>query len=91
MIKYHSLFLCSKEFAVAFIIEFESVRFRYPESDHDSLCDISIGFEPGSFNAILGHNGSGKSTLAKQMNGILFPTEGRVLVSGMDTANEDHL
>ena len=76
---------------MAFIVEFENVRFRYPESDHDSLCGISIGFKPGSFTAVLGHNGSGKSTLAKHMNGILLPTEGRVLVSGMDTANEDLL
>ena len=76
---------------MAFIVEFENVRFRYPESEQDSLCGISIGFEPGSFTAILGHNGSGKSTLAKHMNGILLPTEGRVLVSGMDTADEERL
>ena len=41
--------------------------------------------------AVLGHNGSGKSTLAKHLNGILIPTSGRVLVDGMDTAEEQNL
>ena len=37
---------------------------------------------------MLGHNGSGKSTLAKHMNAILVPDAGRVLVDGIDTADE---
>ena len=37
---------------------------------------------------MLGHNGSGKSTLAKHMNAILVPNEGRVLINGVDTADE---
>ena len=80
-----------KETEVADILEFEHVRYRYPEVGEDSLKDISLRFESGSFTAVLGHNGSGKSTLAKHMNGILVPTEGRVLVSGMDTADEERL
>ena len=39
--------------------------------------------------AVLGHNGSGKSTVAKLSNSILIPNEGKVLVKGMDTADED--
>ena len=73
------------------ILEFDHVCFRYPEADCYSLRDLNLVFEEGSFTAILGHNGSGKSTLAKHMNGILLPTSGRVLVSGMDTANEENL
>ncbi len=73
------------------VVEFEHVSFQYPESETYGIRDISIGFDSGSFTAVLGHNGSGKSTLAKHMNGILLPTEGRVLVSGMDTSNEDQL
>ena len=76
---------------MAAVIEFDHVHYRYPESEIDSLCGISIDFAPGTFTAVLGHNGSGKSTLAKHMNGILLPTEGRVLVSGMDTADESLL
>ena len=71
------------------LIEFDHVSFRYPESEMDSLSDISVSFKEGSFTAVLGQNGSGKSTLAKHMNGIFLPTEGRVLISGMDTKDEE--
>lgn len=50
---------------------------------------IDLEIEEGTFVAILGHNGSGKSTLAKHFNGILLPEGGRVLVSGMDTKDEN--
>ena len=73
------------------ILEFEHVSFHYPEQKEDCLRDLNLRFEEGSFTAVLGHNGSGKSTLAKQMNGLLIPTSGRVLVSGMDTAEEENL
>lgn len=73
------------------ILEFEHVSFRYPDQKKDCLCDLNLRFEEGSFTAVLGHNGSGKSTLAKQMNGLLVPTSGRVLVSGLDTAKEENL
>lgn len=76
---------------MAVIVEFQHVRFRYPEDTRDSLSDVNLTFEEGSFTAILGHNGSGKSTLAKHMNGILLPTEGRVLVNGMSTSDENRL
>ena len=57
----------------------------------ESLCGVDLKIEAGSFVAVLGHNGSGKSTLAKHMNGILVPTEGRVLVKGIDSADESRL
>ena len=52
---------------------------------------MTLSIEPGTFTAVLGHNGSGKSTLAKHFNAILLPTSGRVLVDGMDTADEENL
>ncbi|MCR5088701.1 MAG: energy-coupling factor transporter ATPase [Oscillospiraceae bacterium] len=73
------------------IIEFDHVTYRYPEGEQDSLSDICLSIEEGSFTAVLGHNGSGKSTLAKHMNAILTPTAGKVLVDGMDTADENLL
>ena len=73
------------------IIKFENLRFTYPGDDYETLAGISLEIEPGSFVAILGHNGSGKSTLAKQINAILLPTEGKVYVDGMDTADESRL
>ena len=73
------------------IIEFQNVHFTYPDAKHESLCGVDLAIEEGSFVAVLGHNGSGKSTLAKHMNAILLPTEGRVLVDGIDTADDTRL
>ena len=56
-----------------------------------ALDHLDIAIEKGSFVAILGHNGSGKSTLAKLINGIYTPTEGTLLVEGIDTRNEDQI
>ena len=73
------------------VIEFEQVHFTYPGGEREILCGIDLRIESGSFVAVLGHNGSGKSTLSKHMNAILTPTEGRVLVHGIDTADESRL
>ena len=73
------------------VIEFQQVHFTYPGEEKESLRGIDLAIESGSFVAVLGHNGSGKSTLAKHMNAILTPTEGRVLVHGIDTADESRL
>ena len=47
--------------------------------------------EKGDFVAVLGHNGCGKSTLAKLCNAILIPQSGKVLIDGIDTADEEKL
>ena len=73
------------------IIKFENVHYTYPGDQMESLCGVSLEIEEGSFVAVLGHNGSGKSTLAKHMNAILIPTEGKVTVSGIDSADENRL
>ena len=70
------------------IIQIENIEYTYPGEDHPALRGISLAIEPGTFTAVLGHNGSGKSTLAKHFNAILTPDSGRVLVDGMDTADE---
>lgn len=75
------------------IIEFQDVSFRYEADDaaHPlSLCveHVNLKIKKGDFVAVLGHNGSGKSTLAKLSNSILIPESGRVLVNGLDTADE---
>ena len=55
------------------------------------LKDISLSVPEGQFLAVLGHNGCGKSTLAKHLNAILYPTEGKVTVAGMDTSDEEKI
>lgn len=54
-----------------------------------ALSGINLKIDRGEFVAIIGPNGSGKSTLARHLNGLLMPTQGRVLVDGMDTRNEE--
>ncbi|MBR5502663.1 MAG: energy-coupling factor transporter ATPase [Oscillospiraceae bacterium] len=71
------------------LIKLEGVRFSYGGAD--VLKNISLSVQEGEFVAVLGYNGCGKSTLAKLLNGILVPVEGRVLVDGMDTADEAQL
>jgi energy-coupling factor transport system ATP-binding protein len=76
------------------IIEFQNVSYRYEADDGEEklplvVNNISLNFKKGDFIASLGHNGSGKSTLAKLSNSILIPESGKVLVNGMDTADED--
>lgn len=75
------------------IIEFQNVSFRYDSDLEETplpriLTHLDFAVKRGEFVAVLGHNGSGKSTLAKLCNAILLPEEGRVLVDGMDTADE---
>lgn len=50
-----------------------------------ALDGLSLAVGHGEFVAIVGGNGSGKSTLAKHLNALLLPTEGAVLVEGLDT------
>ena len=49
--------------------------------------DVNLEVKKGEFLVILGHNGSGKSTIAKHMNALLVPTEGTVVVDGLDTSD----
>lgn len=79
------------------IIKTSKLIFDYIRRDEEenieevnrAIDGMDLEIEKGTFVAILGHNGSGKSTFAKQINGILTPTEGTVLVSDMDTANDE--
>jgi len=67
------------------ILELIDVRYAYPDRTV-ALDGVSLAVEPGSVVAIVGQNGSGKTTLAKQLNGLLRPKSGRVVVDGLDTS-----
>ena len=60
------------------------------EGEVPAVKDVNLSVEPGEFIAILGHNGSGKSTLAKHFNALLLPSEGCIVVDGMDRVDENH-
>ena len=49
-----------------------------------ALRDINLTIGDGEFIGLIGHTGSGKSTLVQHLNGLLMPTDGRVLVDGLD-------
>lgn len=53
--------------------------------------NVTLTVKKGEFVVVLGHNGSGKSTLAKHMNALLLPSEGELLVDGMNTRDESLL
>lgn len=69
-------------------IEARGVEFAYSPEEEKVINGIDLKIEKGSYVAILGHNGCGKSTLAKLLCGILLPTEGQILVDGLDTADD---
>ena len=72
-------------------IEVKNVGFQYAKSEEreSALKQISFSVEKGEFISLVGKNGCGKSTLAKLLNGLFEPSEGTVLVTGVDTSNED--
>ena len=75
------------------IIRIENLTFAYPPEEEDgdtvkALNGISFEIEKGTFTAVLGRNGSGKSTLSKQLNALLTPEEGDVIVCGINTRQE---
>ncbi len=71
-----------------FRLRVEEASYTYEEAEEPALRQISAQIRPGEFVAVLGHNGSGKSTLAKLLNALYLPQQGRVIVCGMDTADE---
>ena len=76
------------------LLECRDLVFRYSREGRQGetvLKDLTLSVPGGQFLAVLGHNGCGKSTLAKHLNGILLPTEGTVLVEGIDTRDDERI
>ena len=59
--------------------------------EHKALDNVSFSVERGEFIGIIGHTGSGKSTLMQQLNGLLKPTSGEVLLDGKDIWSDKKL
>jgi energy-coupling factor transporter ATP-binding protein EcfA2 len=66
------------------IIQTVDLSHRYPNGIL-AIRNITTTIWRGDYIALIGQNGSGKSTLAKHFNGLLRPTDGKVLVAGLDT------
>lgn len=70
-------------------IRFENVSFYYPGSQSPALHNVYLHIKPGESMAIVGENGSGKTTLIKLLTRLYTPTEGRILLEGMDLIQWD--
>ncbi len=73
-----------------FMIEFENVSFHYPGSEKNVLENFSIRFNIGERLAVVGRNGSGKTTFIKLLCRLYDPTEGRILLNGIDIKKYDY-
>jgi ATP-binding cassette, subfamily B, bacterial len=63
---------------------FERVGFRYPDAEQWAVRDVSLAIAPGERIALVGENGAGKTTLVKLLTRLYDPTEGRILLDGVD-------
>lgn len=66
-------------------IELANVSFRYPNAGRDSLDGINLKINPGERIGVIGRVASGKSTLGRVLSGLYAPTEGEMLVDGLDS------
>jgi ATP-binding cassette subfamily B protein len=70
-------------------IRFENVSFAYLGAEKNALTDLSFTVRPGETLAVVGRNGAGKTTLFKLICRLYDPTEGRVLIDGIDIRDLD--
>jgi ATP-binding cassette subfamily C protein LapB len=70
-------------------IEFRGVSFQYPGAEEKALTNVSFKIKAGEHVALLGRMGSGKSTIHKLILGLYKPTEGAILIDGIDARQID--
>lgn len=68
---------------------FENVGFKYPESETWALRNLNFTLPPGEKLALVGENGAGKTTVVKLLANLYEPTEGRILLDGVDLREFD--
>lgn len=67
-------------------IEFRDVTFWYPDTEKKAIDHLSFTLYPGEVMALVGKNGAGKTTLVKLLAGLYRPTQGQILLDGVDIA-----
>ncbi len=73
-----------------YFVEFRDVSFRYPHSETWALRHVSLKFQIGQKLAVVGLNGSGKTTFIKLLCRLYDPTEGVILLNGVDIRKYDY-
>ena len=71
-------------------VEFRDVSFKYPDNDIWALRHVNMKFKVGSRLAVVGMNGSGKTTFIKLLCRLYDPTEGQILLNGIDIRKYDY-
>jgi ATP-binding cassette subfamily B protein len=69
--------------------EFRNVSFKYPGADRRVLSNFNFTLEPGERVALIGENGQGKTTVVKLITRLYDPTEGQILLDGIDLREYD--
>ena len=87
---YHGTLSVEKREDNKFEIEFRNVSFRYPGSDTYALKNVSFKFRVGERLAFVGMNGSGKTTFVKLLCRLYDPTEGQILLKGIDISKYNY-
>ena len=76
------------------ILQVQNLNYVYSAGtpfEHQALQNVSFSVNRGEFIGIIGHTGSGKSTLMQQLNGLLKPTSGKILLDGKDIWSDKKL
>ncbi len=71
-------------------VEFKNVSFKYPDTENYVLKNVSLKFKVGGKLAVVGENGSGKTTFIKLLCRLYEPTEGEILLNGIDISKYDY-
>lgn len=79
-----------KRYDKEYIIEFRNVGFQYPGSDMWALKEMSLKLKIGERLAVVGRNGSGKTTFIKLLCRLYEPSEGQILLNGIDIRKYDY-
>ena len=76
------------------MIRVDNISFAYEAAERpapSTLSNVSVDIQAGESIAIMGHNGSGKTTFARCLNGLLVPTAGKIVVDGLNAADEKNI
>lgn len=73
-----------------YCIEFADVSFKYPKAENYALKSINIKLYPGEKLSVVGENGAGKTTFVKLLCRLYDPTDGKILLNGIDIRNIEY-
>jgi len=75
---------------LAGLIELKNLSFRYGAGEPDIVSNVSVKIQPGEMISLTGIDNSGKSTLVRLISGVLKPSQGQVMIDGMEASGPHH-